>query len=280
MNERKKKVMEAAHSLFIEKGYAATSIQDILEKSAISKGTFYNYFPSKNELLISIFEKIHSETDQLRQEVIAGRPVQDKEVFIEQVKVKMEVNKRNNLFALFQGVFASEDEELKKFVKQHHLNELRWMQRRLIEVYGMRVRAFSLDLAVVMFGIIQNMLHFVIAIEENVKVEDVISYAMRRVDAAVDELAVSKDVLLDTRLLEKWQPNELQEQERKKSKLLQEIGAMQQTADKRTDQLLVFLQDEVREEAPRRLIMETVAKEIPQNEELVRLMNDFFDTDA
>lgn len=276
MNERKKKVMTAAHRLFVEKGYAATSVQDILDQSGISKGTFYNYFPSKNELLISIFEKINIETDERRASVIAGRPVHDKSVFIQQVKVKMEVNKENNLFALFQGVFVSEDEDLKKFVKQHHFNELGWMQRRFVEVYGERVRPYSVDIAVMMFGIIQNTIHFVMAAEENVKVDDIIAYAMRRVDAAVEEIVRTGDSLLDAHLLEKWQPEQALVRERKKSRLMQTIGAMQKKAGEREAELLAFLQDEVREKAPRRLVIETVAKTIPHNEDLMMRIHDFF----
>ncbi|MCP3761768.1 TetR/AcrR family transcriptional regulator [Domibacillus sp. A3M-37] len=276
MNERKKNVMNAAHALFVEKGYAATSVQDILDQSGISKGTFYNYFPSKNELLISIFEKINFEADERRAEVIAGRPIHDKSVFIQQVKVKMEVNKENNLFALFQGVFVSEDEDLKKFVKQNHFNELRWMQRRFVEVYGERVRPYSVDIAVMVFGIIQNTIHFVMAVEGNVKVDDIIAYAMRRVDAAVEEIVITNDSLLDPQLLEKWQPEETLIRERKKSRLMQKIGTMQKKTDERTEELLAFLQDEIREQAPRRLIIETVAKTIPHNEDLMMLIHDFF----
>ena len=42
MNDRKLHVVNMAHQLFIEKGFQATSIQDILDYSGISKGTFYN----------------------------------------------------------------------------------------------------------------------------------------------------------------------------------------------------------------------------------------------
>lgn len=276
MNERKRNVMKAAHALFIEKGYAATSIQDILEQSGISKGTFYNYFPSKNELLISIFEKINLDTNQRRADVIAGRPVNDKEAFVQQVKVKMEVNKENNLFALFQGVFASEDDELKKFIKQHHINELRWMQRRLGEVYGSKIRLCSVDLAVMMSGIIQNMIHFLVAIEEDIEVETIIRYAIRRIDTVVEEITSSGDVLLDLHLLEKWQPEEELIKERKKSRILQEIGMMQKKTDERSEELLAFLQDEIREKVPRRLVMETIAGTIPNNGNLLLRIREFF----
>ena len=40
MNNRKKIVAEHALALFIEKGIRQTSIQDILDRTGISKGTF------------------------------------------------------------------------------------------------------------------------------------------------------------------------------------------------------------------------------------------------
>ncbi|MFP3340850.1 TetR/AcrR family transcriptional regulator, partial [Micrococcus sp. SIMBA_131] len=59
MNDRKQHVIKMAHQLFIERGFQSTSIQDILEYSGISKGTFYNYFSSKNELLIALFKALY-----------------------------------------------------------------------------------------------------------------------------------------------------------------------------------------------------------------------------
>jgi len=72
MNNRKKHVLNKAHELFIEKGFQATSIQEILDSSGISKGTFYNYFSSKNELLISIFKEIYSELGEKRKNLMVG----------------------------------------------------------------------------------------------------------------------------------------------------------------------------------------------------------------
>ncbi|OKL37323.1 TetR/AcrR family transcriptional regulator [Domibacillus mangrovi] len=275
MNERKKKVMAAAHALFVKKGYVATSVQDILEESGISKGTFYNYFLSKNELLISIFEKINSETDERRISMLAGRTVHDKEVFVEQIKVKMEVNKENNLFVLFQGVFVSEDAELKKFVKQHHLTELRWIQRRMIEVFGEKVQPYSTDLAVTLFGLVQNMVHFVVAVEEKLELDVIIGYAMRRVESVVQDVMKTGDQLFDSSILERWMPEKTLYRENKKSVLMRKIGVMQDAGDSDQEELLSFLQDELQAPEPRRHVIEVVLEDVKQNEELKTLIHDF-----
>ena len=38
--EKKRKLLESAFSLFIEKGVKKTSIQDIVDKAEVAKGTF------------------------------------------------------------------------------------------------------------------------------------------------------------------------------------------------------------------------------------------------
>jgi AcrR family transcriptional regulator len=48
---KKNELVELAEKLFLEKGYAETSIEDILTASGLSKGGFYHYFESKEEVL-------------------------------------------------------------------------------------------------------------------------------------------------------------------------------------------------------------------------------------
>lgn len=50
----KKKIKEASIRLFERKGFAETSIQDIVDSIGVTKGTFYYYFTSKEELLMDI----------------------------------------------------------------------------------------------------------------------------------------------------------------------------------------------------------------------------------
>ena len=57
MKKRKRQIIQAARTLFIEKGFVNTSILDIIAAANISKGTFYNHFSSKNECLIAIIEE-------------------------------------------------------------------------------------------------------------------------------------------------------------------------------------------------------------------------------
>lgn len=52
--EKKRIIKETALELFATHGYHSTSIAQIAEKAAISKGLMYNYFKTKDELLDEI----------------------------------------------------------------------------------------------------------------------------------------------------------------------------------------------------------------------------------
>src|SRR5699024_12711775 len=50
----KDQITKHSIQLFEEKGFSQTSIQDIVEVLDVTKGTFYYYFSSKEELLMDI----------------------------------------------------------------------------------------------------------------------------------------------------------------------------------------------------------------------------------
>lgn len=55
--ERKNEILDVSEKLFINNGYDKTSVNQILEKVGIAKGTFYYYFKSKEEVMDSIIER-------------------------------------------------------------------------------------------------------------------------------------------------------------------------------------------------------------------------------
>ena len=50
----KKRILEEAKRLMLEKGYDATTISDITEASGIRRASFYTYFTSKEDVLMAI----------------------------------------------------------------------------------------------------------------------------------------------------------------------------------------------------------------------------------
>lgn len=62
---RRAEILEAAGELFRSQGYVHTSVESIIQKVGVAKGTFYYYFKSKEEILDAF---VHSMVDQLCEE--------------------------------------------------------------------------------------------------------------------------------------------------------------------------------------------------------------------
>ena len=65
----KSKIVDAAWRLFYEQGYDDTTVEDIIEESGTSKGSFYHYFDGKDALLSSLSYLFDEEYARLQQEL-------------------------------------------------------------------------------------------------------------------------------------------------------------------------------------------------------------------
>ena len=54
--EIRERLFRAALDLFARKGFVETTVEDITEAADVGKGTFFNYFPSKDHILIAFGE--------------------------------------------------------------------------------------------------------------------------------------------------------------------------------------------------------------------------------
>jgi AcrR family transcriptional regulator len=56
--DRREAFIDAAQGLIVAKGYARMSIQDVLDATDASRGAFYHYFDSKEDLLEAVIERM------------------------------------------------------------------------------------------------------------------------------------------------------------------------------------------------------------------------------
>ena len=54
-------ILEAGIKVFIDKGVAETTVRDIIRSTGLASGTFYNYFKSKEDVLVAIFDDFAKE---------------------------------------------------------------------------------------------------------------------------------------------------------------------------------------------------------------------------
>lgn len=74
LSDRETEILKAAAVVFLEKGFAATSVQDIADRVGLLKGSLYYYIDSKDDLLYRIAHRVY--TELVRLQAAAAAPQQ------------------------------------------------------------------------------------------------------------------------------------------------------------------------------------------------------------
>ena len=86
-SQKRKKIIDKAWELFAKNGYEETKVEDITKDLGISKGSFYTYFATKEELLYEVLEKIKKEIIENLENINVNQT--PKKVLEDYVKAKM-----------------------------------------------------------------------------------------------------------------------------------------------------------------------------------------------
>lgn len=98
--DRRAIILDAALRTFVQRGYPQTKVAEIASEAGVAEGTLYNYFPSKEDLLLALFDEKWSRIiDDIKKKIISVD------------------NPNDQLKAIFSTV-------VKLFKKNRHLAEL------------------------------------------------------------------------------------------------------------------------------------------------------------
>lgn len=257
MNTKKRNVLLAAQRLFIEKGFRSTSVHDIIEEAKISKGTFYNYFTSKTECIIAIIENAREETLIKRRDLHCQHDMSNVSILIEQMSIRMNIYREYNLFPLFASIIHSQDVELRDLIKKNYLEEINWLSKRLEDVFGEKTKNVALDCAVLTLGMIQQLQHPWIKLED-ISFEQLIQFVLRRIESMIYEMAKTNDSLL---LKANFQV-EAEESLITKQQVMDELETFyldeKNNLQQNEQQAIEFILEELSKEKPRTFLLEKI----------------------
>mgnify|MGYP003375402927 CR=1 FL=1 len=90
MNKTKRKIFETAMQLFADKGYEATSIEEITATVGVAKGTLYYHFSSKEEIFNFLVEegmKLLKNSIQIKTDKVSNYIDKIRAIILIQIKV-------------------------------------------------------------------------------------------------------------------------------------------------------------------------------------------------
>ena len=271
MNKRKKIVVEHALALFIEKGIGQTSIQDILDRASISKGTFYNYFSSKHECVSAILEQARYDATLIRAEIMIGKDPQDVNVLVEQIAVLSTINRSRGISLVFEEILHSGDTELKKLVLKYRILELEWLASRLKEVFGNEIEAHAYEAAVLFYGMFQHLTFTAKMIHQNtLDTKEVAKMVMKYLKNIIQLMIAEKTAVLDSQHLNIF-ISSFSKVELSVAECMEQFEAFQRQPGftKSQQDVTDALMDEIKKQSPREVVVNAL---------LCTFINEFKDT--
>ena len=175
---RKNQILNAAFEVFVRKGYAKTTMDDIVVVSKLSKGALYHYYKSKKELFLSLID--HWEIYTFKD--FYDKKSQDKKAsdilrfFGENVIKTLNTKKHAYIAEIEFRAMSNQDIEIR--------NRSNILYRKLLDLFekvinkGIKENEFKdLDVrktSMTFLAIFQSITWFVIMKEESVSPEDYI----------------------------------------------------------------------------------------------------------
>lgn len=163
MTERKIIIIEKAVELFAEKGFSATSVQDITDACGISKGSFYLSFKSKDSLLLDIFQFFSNKLTARMAEMHEKNIDADERIELF-YKIYFDEISRYSDFILMQMREQTKpiNEDLLDLIKDLRKRSYKHQSDVLIAVYGEKVKKHLPDLHVLLSGILSGYIELII----------------------------------------------------------------------------------------------------------------------
>lgn len=146
--DTEKKIIQAALSLFVLKGYHGTSVNDITQKVGVTKGALYSHFAGKKDLLIRIIDEFESlYTDRLIETVSSfdGSPVdQLYEAFKFASRFVLE-NRNLCVFLTFMSIELKGDMDIEPLLKRNYRKYQKFISRIIRDGIKQKLFKKSLD---------------------------------------------------------------------------------------------------------------------------------------
>lgn len=128
--ETVKAILDAATTLFIEKGYDNASMQDILDVTKLSKGAIYHHFRSKEDIL----------------EAICNRIMEGNMGMLSSIRDDPLLNGRDKMVKLFKTTLLSQGQHMILHAAPSMLDNPRFLAMQIRLTYSLTVPQFVLPI--------------------------------------------------------------------------------------------------------------------------------------
>lgn len=280
MSLLKEKILQSAIRFFAEKGYQATSIQDIADDCSIAKGSIYKFYGSKEELYINILHKRQQDMIDAV-ERIRKRELPKRETFLEEIAYQFD-------FFIEHGYYISRDhnelpptnsDKIGSVIHQLQMNMFRYYQDILLRHYGNAISEWKWDVTAIFNGLIREYTFHVLFGFKPLVQKELAAFIAERMDDLVQGLAQrSPRPLLTDELMKEYSMINLEAltytQEIRRTALMDMIESIipdlsiTNSRKKDLSEVAAMLREEFIKEQPRSFLIQALLRDLSSEIEL------------
>ncbi|WP_162463329.1 TetR/AcrR family transcriptional regulator [Paenibacillus psychroresistens] len=185
MKDKKQLIISAAIKCFAQKGFHATSIQEIVDTAGIAKGSVYSYFKSKEDLL---FVAIKHEYDRMMSGVLSVANdinLTPRERLAAQFQHMLQVTLEYSDFiaTLKNETDLMVNDQMKAFLNDMHKADFQWYCQSILAIYGDDAKPYVFDAAIIIQAVVK---HFTYMDRVQLESTELTRFFMDRLDDLVD----------------------------------------------------------------------------------------------
>jgi AcrR family transcriptional regulator len=186
MNEKQMKLIESGMKLFATKGYHRTSVQEITNEAGVSKGSFYVYFQSKEEFMLTAYQYFYMQIKE-KIERVKLEDLPPKESLAKQITVWLQyIYEHKDFIILHMKENISIAGSVDEWAKEIKRDSYHWMRENMENIYGeQNIKPILIDLVIQMEGLLQSYTKWKIIADVNLDIDQVGPFLVRRLDDLV-----------------------------------------------------------------------------------------------
>jgi AcrR family transcriptional regulator len=262
---RREQIITAAMKLFAQKGYHATSMQEIAENSGLAKGSLYNYFKSKEEIAKSIFSYYYDLLFEKISKIAEDDTLSAKEKFIKQLEVQIRefYNHKDFIHMQMTEQAVKVNDDVHKLVFRIRAETLNWYSNAIIDIYGESVKNFALDFATMLNGMLKEYLFYIAIDKKEINLDKLAPFLIKRLDAIVQSLTDKETPLLTDEVMKDYIDIGKISKEKVRKQIIRQIDEMIEKLEDESNKNHVVSSDVIHS-------LNTLKQEFSTNEQEVR----------
>lgn len=157
MLSKKTEITQIALNLFAEKGFNETSIQEIADGANISKGGFYNYFKSKQALMLDLIDEYYHKITQRTNEFDwnESNSIHSLANYIE-LEVEAWMENQSFFSVLFREFPPNSNGAITNRMERIHEATINNHYRIFFHIYGEKLEKYLSDLVLLLEGMMRE----------------------------------------------------------------------------------------------------------------------------